>query len=476
MGTNEVDAALAAGPAEVGARVLALAEDQWFDRKGAAIAPKDLAVVLVAFANAEGGIVVVGASNGRVRGLAGARKKLNELRQASVNFTVPPVRVHVREVDCVDEDRAPDILLVVHVDVGERVHELTNGECYLRVGDSSHKLSYVQRQELDFDKGQAQYDGYTAAGVTLDDLDTGLVNNYRSRTGATASTEALLGARGLLDRAGGLTNGAYLLFGQHPQDLFPQAYVRVLRFLTRERGTGARLGLDDAADIRIEGPIPHVIQRARREIEKLLPHRRALSPTSGRFEPIPIIPTDAWLEGLVNAVVHRSYSLGGDHIRVEIYPDRLEIESPGRFPGLADPTHPLQISRFARNPRIARVCADLRIGQELGEGIKRIFEEMRAVGLSDPIYRQTGGSVRLTLAAIARLDPALARQLPRGSQAILDALRAAGTPLGTGDISDLAGLSRPATQQRLRALAEHNLIRWNGKSPKDPRAVWELAD
>lgn len=476
MGTNEVDAALAAGPAEVGARVLALAEDQWFDRKGAAIAPKDLAVVLVAFANAEGGIVVVGASNGRVRGLAGARKKLNELRQASVNFTVPPVRVHVREVDCVDEDRAPDILLVVHVDVGERVHELTNGECYLRVGDSSHKLSYVQRQELDFDKGQAQYDGYTAAGVTLDDLDTGLVNNYRSRTGATASTEALLGARGLLDRAGGLTNGAYLLFGQHPQDLFPQAYVRVLRFLTRERGTGARLGLDDAADIRIEGPIPHVIQRARREIEKLLPHRRALSPTSGRFEPIPIIPTDAWLEGLVNAVVHRSYSLGGDHIRVEIYPDRLEIESPGRFPGLADPTHPLQISRFARNPRIARVCADLRIGQELGEGIKRIFEEMRGVGLSDPIYRQTGGSVRLTLAAIARLDPALARQLPRGSQAILDALRAAGTPLGTGDISDLAGLSRPATQQRLRALAEHNLIRWNGKSPKDPRAVWELAD
>lgn len=476
MGTNEVDTALAAHPAEVGARVLALPEDQWFDRKSAAIAPKDLAVALVAFANAEGGIVVVGASNGQVRGLAAARKRVNELRQASVNFTVPPVRVHVREVECVNDDGAPDILLAVHVDVGERVHELTNGECYLRVGDSSHKLSYVQRQELDFDKGQAQYDGYTATGVNLDDLDTSLVNNYRSRTGASGTTEALLGARGLLDRTGGLTNGAYLLFGQHPQDLFPQAYVRVLRFLTRERGTGARLGLDDNADIRIEGPIPLVIQRARREIEKLVPRRRALSPTSGSFEPIPIIPTDAWLEGLVNAVVHRSYSLGGDHIRVEIYPDRVEIESPGRFPGLADPTRPLDISRFARNPRIARVCADLRIGQELGEGIKRIFDEMRAVGLSDPIYRQTGGSVRLTLAAIARLDPALAKQLPRGSQAILDALRAAGTPLGTGDISDLAGLSRPATQQRLRALADHNLIRWSGKSPKDPRAVWELTD
>jgi ATP-dependent DNA helicase RecG len=476
MGTNEVDAALSASPADVGARVLALVEDQWFDRKSAAIAPKDLAVALVAFANAEGGIVVVGASNGQVRGLAGNRKKINELRQASVNFTVPPVRARVREVECVNDDGEPDVLLAVHVEVGERVHELTNGECYLRVGDSSHKLSYVQRQELEFDKGQAQYDGYTATGASLDDLDAALVNNYRSRTGASGSNEELLGARGLLDRRGGLTNAAYLLFGQHPQDLFPQAYVRVLRFLTPERGTGARLGLDDDADIRIEGPIPLVIQRARNEIDKLIPRRRALSAASGSFEPTPLIPPDAWLEGLVNAVVHRSYSLGGDHIRVEIYPDRIEIESPGRFPGLADPTRPLEISRFARNPRIARVCADLRIGQELGEGIKRIFEEMRAVGLSDPIYRQTGGSVRLTLAAVPRLDPALARKLPRGSQAILDALRAAGTPLGTGDISDLAGLSRPATQQRLRALAEHDLIRWNGKSPKDPRAVWELND
>ena len=219
MGTNEVDAALAAAPAEVGARLLALTEDQWFDRKSAAIAPKDLATALVAFANAEGGIVVVGASNGQVRGLVDARKKINNLRQASVNFTVPPVRVRVREIECVNDDGDPDVLLAVHVDVGERVHELTNGECYLRVGDSSHKLSYVQRQELEFDKGQAQFDGYTAAGASLDDLDSSLVNNYRSRTGASGTTEALLGARGLLDRRGGLTNAAYLLFGQHLQDL-----------------------------------------------------------------------------------------------------------------------------------------------------------------------------------------------------------------------------------------------------------------
>jgi len=74
------------------------------------------------------------------------------------------------------------------------------------------------------------------------------------------------------------------------------------------------------------------------------------------------------------------------------------------------------------------------------------------------------------------LAGAPASRLPRGSQAVLDALRAAGVPLGTGDISELVALSRPATQIRLKALAEANLIRWAGKSAKDPRAVWELLD
>lgn len=100
----------------------------------------------MAFANAEGGTVIVGVSNRQVHGLPSARGKINEFRQTSVNFTVPPLRMHVREIDCADDDRAPDTLLAVHVDVGERVHQLTSGECYLRVGHSSHKLSYVQRK------------------------------------------------------------------------------------------------------------------------------------------------------------------------------------------------------------------------------------------------------------------------------------------------------------------------------------------
>jgi ATP-dependent DNA helicase RecG len=251
--------------------------------------------------------------------------------------------------------------------------------------------------------------------------------------------------------------------------------VRVLRFLVAERGTGSRFGLEDSSDIRIDGPIPYVVEQATKVIDELVPRRRSLA-ASGLFEAVPVVPRDVWLEGLVNAVIHRSYSLSGDHIRVEIYPNRIEIESPGRFPGLADPRHPLKISRFARNPRIARVCADLRIGQELGEGIRRMFEEMRRVGLTDPVYRQTAGSVRLVLADLPRLEPALAARLPAGSQQVLDILRAAPVPLGTGELAEALNLSRPTVVRKLRALEKAGLVRWVGKSQKDPRAAWILAE
>ena len=57
---------------------------------------------------------------------------------------------------------------------------------------------------------------------------------------------------------------------------------------------------------------------------------------------------------MVNAVVRRSYSMAGDHIRVSIFPHRIEVFSSGRFPGPGDPSRPLEIARYARNPRIAR--------------------------------------------------------------------------------------------------------------------------
>jgi ATP-dependent DNA helicase RecG len=187
---------------------------------------------------------------------------------------------------------------------------------------------------------------------------------------------------------------------------------------------------------------------------------------------VPLVPEDAWLEGLVNAVVHRSYSLAGDHIRVDIFDDRIEISSPGRFPGIVNLSDPLDAPRFARNPRIARVCADLDFGQELGEGIRRIYEEMRLAGLQDPIYTQTAASVRLVLSGEST-DRELDAQLNPDARTISVALRDAGR-LSTGEVAELLGRSRPYAIRTLKALEAAGVIRWVGKSPRDPRAHWEI--
>lgn len=474
MSTNTVERALAASARETGPALSAIPEDQWFERKSVRVAPKDLAIALVAFANAEGGTVVIGVHGGIAEGTKNHVAHVNELRQAAINFTNPPVRTRFDQVT-VDINGEVDTLLVARAEPGSVVHELTNGECYLRVGDESRKLNFVQRQELHYDRGSAQFDGEVASGVRVAQLDDELLKSYRESAGATGTNTRLLRARGLVTEKDEVTNAGYLLFSPHPGERFPQAHVRVIAYLTSERGSGSRLSLDDQRDVRVEGPIPSVIAEAAEVIRFWQPTRRALG-GRGRFEGMPLVPEDAWLEGLVNAVIHRSYSLGGDHIRVEIFPNRIEIESPGRFPGLADPSNPLEISRYARNPRIARVCTDLKISQELGEGIRRMFHEMRERGLSDPVFRQSSGSVKLTLYGTSRLDPEVESRLPQRALIVLDELRKGGQPLGTGDLQAILGYSRPSMTKYLTALREEGLVEWQGKSANDPRAVWSVAE
>lgn len=465
MHPGDVDRVLALPPDEAVAQLACLPENQWFERKSGRVSARELAVPLVAMANAEGGYVIVGIHDGTVDGVAA--QQLNALRQAAQDFTMPVVRHTATEVTTSD-DRA---VLVLRVDPGEHVHETAKGEAYLRIGDESRRLGYAQRRELEYDRGSAPFDG-TPVDADADDLDEKQVGFYQKTIGAQ-TPGGMLAARDLVTRDDRLTVAGWLLFAERPQSLFPSAVVRVLRYADTHRGTGSGMSLYEGGDIRCEGSIPEQIAEAARIIENWIPKVQALAP-SGRFEPRPILPRDVWLEGLVNAVLHRSYSAAGDHIRVEIFPNRIEIENPGRFPGLADPSNPLSISRYARNPRIVRVCSDLGIARELGEGIKRIFAEMRTRSLADPIYSQGGGSVRLVLSSSPALSDDTGASLTKTARRILDLLRLEARPLSTGQVADLAGVSRPTASRQLQSLREHGLIAWDGQGPRDPHASWTL--
>ena len=379
-------------PQEITERLLTDLEGQWFDRESARISARDLAETLVAMANAEGGMIAIGLSAGVCEGVNAFPEAHSSWRQAGIDYTTPPVRFTAELLPCINRRGAADRVFIINVPPGRQVHSTTRDAAYLRVGDENRHLTFEQRIELHYDRGEAGYETTPARNAA--ELDPGAVTEYAALLEHPAP-QRLLQARELLDTDGRVLIAAQLLFGVHPQHANPQAYVRVLRYAGTERRYGTEQNL--ASDVRCEGTLPQQIDAARIALRAALPRRKALGP-DGKFAWFDLAPEAAWLEALVNAVIHRSYSNHGDHTRVAVFDDRIEVSSPGGFPGLVGPAQDLtNVPRQARNPRIARVMADLGYGQELGEGLRRMVEVMAASGKPAPVVRQAGGTALVTL-------------------------------------------------------------------------------
>ena len=241
----------------------------------------------------------------------------------------------------------------------------------------------------------------------------------------------------------------------------------MLRYSGKERRTGTAQNL--VSDVRYEGRLPQQIDAAREAVREALPKQKSLGP-DGRFGWFDIVPEEVWLEALVNAVIHRAYSNFGDHIRITIFDDRVEVASPGRFPGVASARDLTNVPRFARNPRIARVMADLSYGQELGEGLRRMATVMEASGRRQPVLRQTSGGVEITLFGV-RMQLEELKEMPAVSRLLYEQIVMAGR-LRTGELINLSGHSRPRVLQYLYSLESRGLVRRVGGGPTDPHAYW----
>lgn len=456
------------GDGDPGQRLASAPESQWFDRKSARVHPRALADALIGMANADGGIIAVGFSDaGEVEGLRPDQE--NALRTAASRYSVPPVRHSVEVLNLAAKDGRALTVALFEVEASDGVHRNVQDEVYLRVGDQNRRLRASEAQELEYDKGQSTFDGRPVAGATLADLDAALVDRYVRRVGARAPAPDVLLARGLAIRVAEElrpTVAGMLVLGQAPQRFFPEAFVRVLEYTGKAPEVGARGNI--RGDKRFEGPLPVQIELTRRYLLRRLDRAIRLGPR-GTFERQRLLPDDAWLEAIVNAVVHRSYSMAGDHIRVEVFPDRFEVRSPGRLPGLVRVEN-IRSTRYARNPRIARAIADLGYGRELGEGVDRMFEEMSHAGLPEPRYSQHSDSVTVTLRTDTRMGQVMSQlRPPLGT--LYEYLRG-GERRTTTDAVEHLGRSRPTVLRLLRELEALGLARHVGSSPTDPRGYW----
>lgn len=114
--------------------------------------------------------------------------------------------------------------------------------------------------------------------------------------------------------------------------------------------------VSDACRVKIDPPIIPLLAWAR-------------DATPGKDVLIVQVP-QRYSEVIVNALVHRDYSIAGTDISLTLYADRLEVESPGRLPNTVTVEGMKSGQRYARNQTLVNIVRDYGYTDARGRGVR----------------------------------------------------------------------------------------------------------
>jgi ATP-dependent DNA helicase RecG len=183
-------------------------------RRQARLVARDVAEALCAFANTDGGTLLVGVEDDRtVSGVPYPQDRLEVLTRAPETHCRPPVRAQWALVPYAGVQ-----VLVFVVDSSLEAHSLTDGRTPLRVGDTTISLPQEDIAALKRARARTIFERQAVPGATLDDLDTDLVQEYATRVSEDDPLVALetLDLAQRFDGQVRVSMGALLLFGQPP--------------------------------------------------------------------------------------------------------------------------------------------------------------------------------------------------------------------------------------------------------------------
>ena len=365
-------------------------EDQTFDCKSIQIDPKALAVPIVAMANADGGVLAIGVSD-KTRTLEGVdqhTEKLNELLRVPFDFCNPSIPVKCSYLPCKDKDGNENHILLMEIPASMYLHTNQADEAFMRVGDKSRKLSFDERVQLMYDKGERFYEDTAVYGATVDDIDMDAVAEYTRLVGYSKTPlEYLRENNGFVttNKQGeeDVSTACILLFGKNPQKFFPRARTRFIRYEGIDEKVGAEMNV--IKDVTFEGTILNQVRKTIDFIETQVREHTFLG-QHGQFVTRRDYPEFVIQEMTVNSVCHRAYSIKGTEIQIKMFDDRLVFETPGKLPGMVKPTN-IRNTHFSRNPKIAAFLKAYHYVKEYGEGVDRIYRELEANGTSALSFR-----------------------------------------------------------------------------------------
>lgn len=373
-------------------------EDQTYDRKSARKDPKGLSNHIVAFANADGGTLVIGIEDDfTVTGIDGYQNNVNDILRVPFDYCKPSIRVTTETVDCIDKDGNTNHLLVITIPQSSELHANQHDDVYYRMGDKSKKLNFDERLQLMYAKGSRYYEDEPVYRSSIDDIDMDFVAEYCKKIGYGKSAEEYIRQNNdyLVQHDGReeMSGAALLLFGKNPQRFFQRARVRFIRYDGIEAKVGTEMNV--IKDEVFNGRILDIVRQALTFVNSQIKERTKLG-NDGRFVTTPEYPEFAWKEIIINAIAHRDYSIKGTDIQIKMFDDRITVESPGSLPGIVRLNN-LRTVHFSRNPKIAEFLHQYEYVKEFGEGVDRMFNEMENAGLPDPEYTDNAFMLNVTI-------------------------------------------------------------------------------
>jgi ATP-dependent DNA helicase RecG len=361
-----------------------------------------LAETLVAFANGDGGTIVVGLDeHGKPTGRVYPEDVESALRRAEA-MCRPAIHTGWEQIDL-----SGSSLIAVSVARSTELHSVSDGRVVIRMGAENRPLAGDAIRQLAATKSSGEFEAEAVPGARRSDLDDEVIAEYiakreeRQRRRATSTPAELLQEIGALDAHGQPTVAGLLLFGRNPQQFLPQAGLVFVKFIgTEPRGEGGLPGYGRREEI--NGPLARVIESAWEVVWEEM-HVGAVVKGLEREERTEY-PPFAVRECLVNAVCHRDYRLKGRRIEIRMFADRMEVISPGGLPGFITVDNLVE-EHFSRNPRLVAGLFQWGYIEELGLGIDRMIEEMTQAGHHPPLFKALPYSFTVSLSNIKERRP-----------------------------------------------------------------------
>lgn len=334
---------------------------------------RELSEEICSFANAQGGVIVVGIDNdNKIVGCDIDNSKRsaiqNSIKEISPKFNCDFYSVTARGKN----------LWIIDVKEGDEKPYFVSGSVYMRQGSNSQKITDAQEVRALFEEnGQLHYDARTIEDYDLlENIDHDSMKEFRqkARISPEADDKQVLENLELYNKNGQPLAGGIMFFAKDVERKFPQAVTHCVLF----KGLDKVYIIDDKT---FGGSLISQYEEANKWLESKLQVEYLIEDNGPRTE-LWDIPLKVLREAIANALSHRDYYETGMVTMVEVYDDRVTITNHGGMLKIVQKNFG-HMSR-SRNPSIFSLFTRMHVVEKVASGIPRMVGEMKEAGLPEP--------------------------------------------------------------------------------------------